>query len=67
MPRSEYIQFAKSLPHYLKNMALPTFLHASESDSENRNISSEEGEEKDINGSTQNESINHASLGNIFK
>lgn len=42
MLRSEYIQFAESLPHFLKNMALPTVLHASESDSENSNISSEE-------------------------
>lgn len=66
MLRSEYIQFAESLPHFLKNIALPTFLHASESDSENSNISSEE-EERYVHGSTQNESMNHASLGNIFK
>uniref|UniRef100_A0A2S2PLW4 Zinc finger MYM-type protein 5 n=2 Tax=Schizaphis graminum TaxID=13262 RepID=A0A2S2PLW4_SCHGA len=65
MLRSEYIQFAENLPHFLKNMALPTFLHASESDSENSTISSEE-EERYNHGSTQNESMNHASLGNIF-
>jgi len=66
MLRGEYIQFAENLPHFLKNMALPTFLHASESDSENSTISSEE-EERYNHGSTQSESMNHTSLRNIFK
>ncbi|KAE9543411.1 hypothetical protein AGLY_002211 [Aphis glycines] len=47
MFRSEYIQFAES-SSFSKNISLPTFLYASESDSENSNISSEE--EKRIEG-----------------